>query len=46
MVVSGRLRGRGGTQHIASSSADDTATSCVSGPLRAGGVPADPELLF
>ena len=43
MGVSGRSRGRGGTQHIASSSAGNTATSCVSGPLRAGGAESDPE---
>lgn len=43
MGVSGRSRGRGGTQYIASISASNTATSCVAGPLRAGGVPADPE---
>nr|QIS32050.1 hypothetical protein [Klebsiella pneumoniae] len=42
-MVSGRSRGRGGTQHIASSSAGNTATSCVSGPLRTGGRKADPE---
>ncbi len=40
------VAGRGGTQHIASSSAGNTATSCVAGPLRAGAVPADPELAF
>ncbi len=40
----GRSRGRGGTQHIVSSSSADTATCCVSGALRAGAVPADPEL--
>ncbi len=39
-----RVTGQGGTQHLASSSAGNTATSCVSGPLRAGAVPADPEL--
>lgn len=44
MVVSGRSRGRGGTQHLASSSAGNTATSCVSGPQRAGGAESDPEL--
>lgn len=43
-MVSGRSRGRGGTQHIASSSAGNTATSCVAGPLRAGGAESDPEL--
>ena len=42
-VVSGRSRGRGGTQHLASSSAGNTATSCVSGPLRPGGWEEDPE---
>lgn len=42
----GRSRGRGGTQHIVSSSSADTATCCVSGALRAGAVPADPELAF
>ena len=42
MVVSGRSRGRGGTQHIASLLAGNTATSCVAGPLRAGGAEADP----
>ena len=42
-MVSGRSRGRGGTQHIASYSADNTHTSCVAGPLRAGGAEADPE---
>ena len=46
MGVIGRSRGRGGTQHIASSSADDTATSCVAGPQRAGGRKADPGLPF
>lgn len=40
----GRSRGRGGTQHIVSSSSADTATCCVSGALRAGAVPADPGL--
>ena len=44
MVVSGRSRGRGRTQHIASQPAENTATSCVAGPLRAGGEDADPEL--
>ena len=43
-MVSGRSRGRGGTQHLASYSAGNTATSCVAGPLRAGGRKADPEL--
>ena len=43
MGVSGRSRGRGGTQHIASSVAEYTATYCVMGPLRAGGVRRDPE---
>lgn len=43
MGVIGRSRGRGGTQHIASSSADDTATSCVAGLPGAGAVAADPE---
>lgn len=46
MGVSGRSRGRGMTQHIASSAAEYTATSCVRGPLRAGGRKADPELTF
>lgn len=46
MVVSGRSRGRGRTQHIASQSAENTATSCVAGPQRAGGRKADPGLLF
>lgn len=46
MGVIGRSRGRGGTQHIASSSADDTATSCVAGLPGAGAVAADPELVF
>lgn len=46
MVVSDRSRGRGGTQHIASLSAGNTATSCVAGPLRTGGRKADPELPF
>ena len=46
MGVIGRSRGRGGTQHIASSSADDTATSCVAGLPGAGAVAADPELPF
>lgn len=45
-VVSGRARGRGGTQHIASLSAENTSTSCVSGPLRGGGAESDPELVF
>ena len=43
-MVSGRLRGRGGTQHIGSLTAGKTATSCVAGPLCAGGVRRDPEL--
>lgn len=43
MGVIGRSRGRGGTQHIASSSADDTSTSCVAGLPGAGAVAADPE---
>ncbi len=38
------VTGRGGTQHIGSLSAGKTATSCVAGPLRAGGVRRDPEL--
>ena len=42
MVVSGRSRGRGRTQHIASQPAENTATSCVAGPQRAGGRKADP----
>lgn len=46
MVVSGRSRGRGETQHIASSSADSTATYCVSSPLRAVVRKEDPELTF
>lgn len=46
MVVSGRSRGRGRTQHIASQPAENTATSCVAGPQRAGGRKADPELTF
>ena len=46
MVVSGRSRGRGRTQHIASQPAENTATSCVAGPLRAGGVRRDPGLTF
>ncbi|WP_411974160.1 hypothetical protein, partial [Salmonella enterica] len=36
----------GGTQHIWSLTAGNTATSCVSGPLRAGGAESDPELPF
>lgn len=44
MVVSGRSRGRGGTQHIASFTAENTATSCVSWRLRAGVSEEDPEL--
>lgn len=44
MVVSGRSRGRGRTQHIASQPAENTATSCVAGPQRAGGRKADPGL--
>lgn len=44
MVVSGRSRGRGGTQHIASFTAENTATSCVSWQLRAGVSEEDPEL--
>ena len=43
-MVSGRLRGRGGTQHIGSLTSGKTATSCVAGPLCAGGVRRDPEL--
>lgn len=31
---------------MASKSAGNTATSCVAGPLRAGGVRRDPGLLF
>jgi hypothetical protein len=46
MVVSGRSRGRGRTQHIASQPAENTATSCVAGPQRAGGRKADPEPYF
>lgn len=46
MVVSGRSRGRGGAQHIASYTAANTTTSCVAGPLRAGGAEAEPELVF
>lgn len=46
MVVSGRSRGRGGTQHIASFTAENTATSCVSWQLRAGVSEEDPELAF
>ncbi len=46
MVVSGRSRGRGRTQHIASQPAENTATSCVAGPLRAVGREEDPELVF
>jgi hypothetical protein len=34
---------RGRTQHIASLSADNTATYCVAGPLRTGGAEEDPE---
>lgn len=45
-MVIGRSRGRGETQHIASYSPNNTATSCVAGPLRAGGAEADPELTF
>lgn len=37
-------RGKAVTQHIASSTDDDTATSCVMGPQRAGEEEADPEL--
>ncbi|MER4314765.1 hypothetical protein J8973_27045, partial [Klebsiella pneumoniae] len=36
-------RERGVPQHIGSLPAEKTATSCVSGPLRAGGAEADPE---
>ena len=46
MMVSGRSRGRGRTQHIASQPAENTATSCVAGPQRAGGRKADPGLTF
>lgn len=46
MGVSGRSRGRGETQHIASLASDNTATYCVSAPLRAGGRKADPEHAF
>jgi len=45
-VLSGRSRGRGETQHIASQSAAITATSCVAGPQFAGGEKEDPELAF
>jgi hypothetical protein len=40
------VAGQGGTQHIALQPADNTATYCVSGPLRPGGAEADPELAF
>lgn len=43
MVVSRQSRGRGETQHIASFSTENTATSCVAVPLRARVAPADPE---
>lgn len=43
MGVSGRSRGRGLTQHIASSAAEYTATSCVRGPLSPGEGKEDPE---
>lgn len=46
MGVSGRSRGRGMTQHIASSAAEYTATSCVRGPLSPGEGKEDPELTF
>ena len=46
MGVSGRSRGRGMTQHIASSAAEYTATSCVRGPLSPGEGKEDPELPF
>lgn len=46
MGVNGRSRGRGETQHIASLSAEDTATSCVTEPLRVGASVGDPELTF
>ncbi len=46
MGVSGRSRGRGMTQHIASSAAEYTATSCVRGPLSPGEGKEDPELAF
>lgn len=46
MVVSRQSRGRGETQHIASFSTENTATSCVAVPLRARVAPADPELPF
>lgn len=38
------VTGQGGTQHIGSLTAGKTATSCVAGPLCAGGVRRDPEL--
>jgi hypothetical protein len=44
MVLSGRSRVRKRAQHIAPSAADNTATSCVRGPLRAGLWKEDPEL--
>lgn len=44
MGVNGRSRGRGETKHIASLSAEDTATSCVTEPLRVGASVGDPEL--
>lgn len=40
------VTGQGGAQHIWSLTAGNTATSCVSGPLRAGGAESDPELPF
>ena len=43
MGVSGRSRGRAMTQHIASSAAEYTATSCVRGPLSPGEGKEDPE---
>ena len=39
-----RVTDRGGTQHIASSANDFTATYCVTGPQRAGGFEEDPTL--
>lgn len=45
-MVSGRSRGRGETQHIASLSAEYTATFCAAGPLRAGGGAEIRNLLF
>lgn len=41
-----RVTGQGSDTTYSAYFADDAAISCVAGPLRAGAVPADPELPF